>query len=187
MHPRFLTITALVVVLGVLIAMTAFAQDDEALEQELFRLTMQDESPAMFEHYRGRPTAATYELEVQMKHQDKLAKEDKTARANAIRTELIERNIAREAAEFARWQERSYDQQPTEQVSEYLQRQQDSLDALDEAVQSYQFEPYKAPAAPRQDYGVPTAEEHFNRARKNTGSDVYVPVPVPYPNPLDEE
>lgn len=93
---------------ALLMAAPALAQDDETLKQEFARLTMQDESPALFEHYRGRPTAASYELEVQMKHQDKLAKQDKTARANAIREELVRRNIARERAKLERWQEQVY-------------------------------------------------------------------------------
>ena len=72
---------------------------DEALRAEAEQLSGNlMRQPRMLDGYRRRPVAADYNIEVQMKHMDKLTQADDAARLELLTHEQGRRAASRQAA-----------------------------------------------------------------------------------------
>lgn len=187
MKPRHVYILALALALGVFATPQAFAQSDESfMREEVDRLwgNLASRSQNWGNNYRGRPVAATYELEVQMDHIDKVMEQDDVGRLNAIRAEQARRgraqSEARRQAEAARREAESQaiaakNKAYIDSQYQWLAEQKAKLDQQRRESDARS----RAVAEQRQARMQQQVEDFYNRARSNTGKPWYVPAQLP--------
>lgn len=165
---------AILAVAAILIALNAPAQDvsslsDEALEEELARLESYIYPDKKLTGYRGRPTAADYQTEVQMKHFDKIQAEADQYRRDQVSLELGRRAGARQTAEQQAFLDRyaATAEQSTKETGVLVKYLQERLaeDQQRVAAQQQRNEQMAAQNQRRQEAGVSAAESFYDRSR----------------------